>query len=53
MRVPTKPFDGRVGGVACSIGSDGESVLAALPAALPELPPVGRMVVGAIRSAGL
>lgn len=50
MRVPTKPFDGSAGGVACSIGSDGESVLALLPAALP---PVGRMGVGAIRSAGL
>ena len=57
MRVPTKPFDGSVGGVVCYIGSDGKSVLAPLPAALPELlpelPPVGRMGVGAIRSAGL
>jgi hypothetical protein len=53
MRVPTKPFDGSVGGVACSIGSDGAAGLALLPAALPELAPVGRMDVGAIRSAGL
>jgi hypothetical protein len=53
MRVPTEPVDGSAGEVAGSIGSDSESVLALLPAALPELPPVGRMGVGAIRSAGL
>ncbi len=50
MRVPTKPFDGSVGGVACSAGSAGNSVLALLPA---EVPPAGRKGVGAILCAGL
>ena len=53
MRVPTRPFEGNAGGVACSTGDDGKSVLALLPPAPPELPPVGRMDVGAIRSAGI